>query len=78
VTLAGAAGLLVVIRGADAHTSCVGPASFRPNGPALLEVRRVEDFEGYVGFAMGLARPSCYRAFTLTTPARLVIDVQVG
>ncbi len=78
VTLAGAAGLLVVIRGADAHTSFGGPVSFKPSGATLLEVRRVEDFEGYVGFGLGLAKSPCYRAFTLTSPYRLVIDVQAG
>jgi hypothetical protein len=63
---------------ADAHTSYSGPNSLEPNGPALVEVRRIEDFEGYVGLGLGLTQPSCYRAFMLTSPTRLVIDVQVG
>jgi hypothetical protein len=78
VTIAGRAGLLVVIRGADAHTSYAGPITFKPNGLAIVEVRTVEDFEGQVGFALGLAKSPCYRAFTLSSPTRLVIDVQVG
>jgi hypothetical protein len=77
VSLAGSAGLHMVIQGADAHTSYSGPFSFRPNGAGLVEVRRIEDFEGYVGFGLGLAKSSCYRAFMLTSPSRLVIDVQV-
>jgi hypothetical protein len=78
VTLAGSAGLSVVMHDADAHTSYSGPNSLEPNGPALVEVRRIEDFEGYVGLGLGLTQPSCYRAFMLTSPTRLVIDVQVG
>ncbi len=76
VTLAGAVGIDVLIRGADAHTSYAGPYSFKPNGPALVELRRLEDFEGQVQWGMGLAKSSCYRSFVLANPTRLVIDVQ--
>jgi hypothetical protein len=78
VTLAGAAGLHVVMRNADAHTSFGGPIVLQPNGRGLVEVRRIEDFEGYVGLGLGLAKSSCYRAFMLSNPTRLVIDVQVA
>jgi hypothetical protein len=78
VTLGGQAGLHLVIQGADAHTAYAGPLTFKPNGGGLVEVRRTEDFEGYVGFGLGLAKPSCYRAFMLTSPTRMVVDVQVG
>ena len=78
VTLGGSAGLKVVMRDADAHTSYGGPVALKPDGSALVEVRRTEDFEGYVGLGLGLAQPSCDRAFMLTSPTRLVIDVQVG
>jgi hypothetical protein len=79
VTLAGTSGLHVVMHDADAHTSFGGSTTLRPNGPVLVEVRRIEDFEGYVGLGLGLAsgRP-CYRAFMLTSPNRLVIDVQAA
>ena len=76
VTLSGHAGLQVVIRGADAHTTYAGPYDFKTNGPALMELRRLEDFEGQVQWGLGLARSSCYRSFVLTNPTRLVIDVQ--
>ncbi len=79
VTLAGISGLHVVLHDADAHTSFAGSAALRPNGPALVEVRRLEDFEGYVGLGLGLASAQpCYRAFMLPSPTRLVIDVQAA
>jgi hypothetical protein len=42
----------------------------------LLELRQVEDFEGTVQWGLGLSKTACYRAFYLTNPARLVIDIQ--
>jgi hypothetical protein len=78
VILSGRAGLQVVIRGADAHTSYSGPFDLKTRGPALVEVMRLEDFEGQVQWGLGLAKTACYRAFVLTGPTRLVIDVQVA
>ena len=78
VVLAGSAGLHVVVQSADLHTAYSGPTDLKPSGTSLVEVRRTEDFEGYVGFGLGLAQSSCYRASMLTSPARLVIDVQVA
>jgi len=79
VTLAGASGLHVVMHDADAHTTFGGSTALRPNGPALVEVRRIEDFEGYVGLGLGIASAQpCYRAFMLASPTRLVIDVQAA
>jgi hypothetical protein len=78
VVLAGRVGLAIVIMGADAHTSYAGPYVLKPNGPALIELRRLEDFEGYVQWGLGLARSACYRSFVLANPTRIVVDVQVG
>lgn len=75
VTLQGSFGLLVTLTGADDHTSYAGSTDFQPNYPGLLEVRQVEDFEGYVQWGLGLSHPACYRAFVLQSPTRLVIDV---
>jgi len=44
----------------------------------LVEVRSVEDFEGTVQLALGINGSVCYRAFILTNPTRLVIDVQAA
>jgi hypothetical protein len=78
VTLAGSAGLLVVIHGADEHTAYGGATDFKTNYPVLLEARQMEDFEGTVQWGLGLSKTACYRAFFLTNPTRLVIDVQAG
>jgi len=76
VTLAGSAGLLVVIQGADEHTAYSGSTDFKTNYPVLLEARQMEDFEGVVQWGLGLSKSACYRAFFLTNPTRLVIDIQ--
>ena len=76
VTLAGSAGLLVVMRGADEHTAYSGATDFKTNYPVLLEARQMEDFEGIVQWGLGLSKSACYRAFFLNNPTRLVIDIQ--
>jgi hypothetical protein len=77
VTLAGSAGLRVVIRGVANWTSLPGPAQVKPSGTSVLrEARQVGDFEGVVSWGLGLSHASCFHAYTLTGPNRLVIDVQ--
>lgn len=78
IAVAGSAGLLVIIRGSDEHTNYTGPTDLKPNYAVLLELRQVEDFEGTVQWGFGLAKSACYRVFFLTSPARLVIDIQNG
>lgn len=78
VTLAGKNGILVVIHGADLHTRYSGSTDIKTGYTSLVEVRSVEDFEGTVQLALGINGPVCYRAFVLTNPARLVIDVQAA
>jgi hypothetical protein len=76
VMLAGSAGILVVIHSADEHTAYSGATDFKTGYPVLLEARQMEDFEGYVQWGLGLSKSACYRAFFLTNPTRLVIDIQ--
>jgi crotonobetainyl-CoA:carnitine CoA-transferase CaiB-like acyl-CoA transferase len=76
VTLMGNWGLLVIIHGADEHTAYSGPTDIKPGYAVLLELRQTEDFEGTVQWGFGLAKAACYRAFFLTSPARVVIDIQ--
>jgi hypothetical protein len=78
VTLAGKNGMLVIIHGADLHTSYSGPTDIKTGYAGLVEVRQVEDFEGVVQIAIGVSGVTCYRMFVLTNPARLVIDVQTA
>ena len=76
VTLAGQAGILVTMSSADAYTAYSGPTDFKTGYAVLAEAREIQDFEGYVQWALGLQHTACYRAFTLANPTRLVIDIQ--
>jgi hypothetical protein len=78
VTLAGQNGILVTIRGADAHTSYSGPRDIKTGDRVLVEVRIVQDFEGVVQLALGIAGPACYHVQILPNPVRLVIDIQTS
>jgi hypothetical protein len=78
VTLQGKNGVLLIIRGADLHTSYSGSTDIKTGYATLVEVRQVEDFEGTVQLALGINGPACYRSFWLSNPDRLVIDVQAG
>jgi hypothetical protein len=78
ITLAGNAGLLLTMHGADEHTSYSGPTDFKTGFVTLVEARQVQDFEGTVQWGLGVSKASCYRAYLLANPARLVIDVQTG
>jgi hypothetical protein len=77
VTLRGSAGLVVRLQGAQAHGTYRGSADLRPTGTAAIqEASQLGDFEGVVTWGLGLSRAACFRAFTLTGPSRLVVDVQ--
>jgi hypothetical protein len=75
ITLTGAAGALVQVHSATGASTYSGPTDFaHPEFLVLNEARLTEDFEGYVGWGLGLSRSACLRAFTLTDPPRLVVD----
>jgi hypothetical protein len=75
VTLNGTAGVLVQVRSASASGTYSGPTDIsHPDYAVLVEAKLVEDFEGYLSWGIGLTKPTCVRAFTLSDPARLVID----
>jgi len=78
VTLMGKNGILVILHGADVHTSYSGSTDIKTGYATLVEVRRMEDFEGVVQLGLGVSGAACYRAFVLTNPARLVIDIQAS
>jgi hypothetical protein len=77
-TLAGTNGILVIIRGADAHSSYSGVRDIKTGYPSLVETRVIEDFEGQVSLGLGVSQTACYRASVLNNPVRLVIDVQTS
>jgi hypothetical protein len=75
VTLSGAAGALVQVHSATGAGTYAGSTDFsHAEFQVLNEARLIEDFEGYVSWGLGLSRPACLRAFTLSDPPRLVID----
>jgi hypothetical protein len=74
-TLAGTNGVLVIVRGSDAHTAFAGPRDIKTTFPGLVEVRVIEDFEGQISLGLGVSGKACYRASFLTNPVRLVIDL---
>ena len=75
VTLAGKNGILVIIRGADAHTAYSGSTDFKTGYAGLAEARQVGDLEGVVQWALGVNGTPCYHAYILDNPTRLVIDI---
>jgi hypothetical protein len=78
MTLAGSRGIAVLARGSDMHTAYSGSRDIKTAYPGLRETRVIEDFEGYVMLGLGLNGSNCYRAFVLTSPTRLVVDIQTG
>jgi len=75
-TLKGENGILVVIHGADLHSSYNGSTDIVTGYTGLAEVKRIEDFEGVVQLGLGVNGYPCAQAFFLTNPDRLVIDVR--
>jgi hypothetical protein len=75
VTLKGTNGILVTIHGADLHTDYSGSLDIVAGYSGMVEVRRVQDFEGVVQIALGVHGTGCFHASWLANPARLVIDV---
>jgi hypothetical protein len=74
LTLSGTAGALVQVHSASESSTYTGTTDFSHPEFLLSEARLTEDFEGYVSWGMGLTKPACMRAFTLSDPPRLVVD----
>ena len=84
VPLAGSAALQVRMNdasgaelvGEQVKMTYTGPRRFRPGGTRLVqEVAWTGDFEGYLTWAMGVSAEVPFRVSTLSSPARLVVDV---
>jgi hypothetical protein len=79
VTLNGSVGVLITLRATSESSTYSGPTDMtHPEFAVLKEARVIEDFEGTVQWGIGLAPPACMRAFTLSDPARLVIDFSIA
>jgi chitodextrinase len=74
VTFEGSNGVLVTVKQID-WTAYAGPTAFDPRYLVLQQARLVQNFEGTQQWAMGIAGTPAVRVFTLSSPARLVIDV---
>lgn len=77
VTLSGRVGLVVTLHGAQSHGTYSGATDLHPGGTSVIkEARQLGDFEGVLTWGLGLSHASCFRAYTLTGPSRLIVDVQ--
>ena len=79
VSVAGAANLEVLFRGANAHDASgaptVNPRHFSPGLTAVKEVVQVGDFEAVVTYGVGVDRQRSFEVTRLSGPSRLVVDV---
>lgn len=76
ITLSGTAGVLVQLHTATGAGTYDGPTDFTQAGYRVLkEARLTQDFEGTVGWGLGLGTNACMRVFEPTiSPSRLIID----
>jgi hypothetical protein len=74
--LQGSAALRVVLNPSSGQSTYSGPTDFTPNYPVLVEARQTGDFEAVTSWGLGLSKAACFRSFTLSSPSRLVVDVQ--
>jgi len=77
ITLSGTAGILISVHSATGDTTFTGSNDiFHSDFAVLKEARQLQDFEGTVAWGLGISKPTCMRVFTLSDPARLVVDLQ--
>jgi hypothetical protein len=76
VQVAGSAFLTLKLYDANGYPTYTGPNSFSPGYPSLTALVNNGDYEGYVSWVAGLSHQACYSISTLTSPTRIVIDLQ--
>jgi len=76
VKVAGSAFLTLKLYDASGYPTYSGPSTFSPGYPSLTALVNNGDYEGYVSWVAGLSHQSCYAISTLTSPTRIVIDLQ--
>jgi hypothetical protein len=75
VPLLGAADIQVVLWSTDWMNHRSVQPNLKPGFPALRQVAGAGEFEAVATYGIGQQRKAGFRAFTLTGPDRLVIDV---
>ena len=48
----------------------------KPIAPAIQELRLLDNFEGHLGWVAGIRGPGCVRVTRLTSPDRILVEVQ--
>ncbi len=80
VALAGSKRVVVTVRPATAHDDRGSPTVDTPNLESglvfLREAKQICDFEGVVGWGLGLLEARPFRVFELQDPPRIVVDFQ--
>jgi hypothetical protein len=74
VTLEGSAGIRAVLRNSDIVAGA--PGDQKAGLPELREVANIGNFERVVSYGIGLKDAACFRVIELSSPTRLVIDIQ--
>jgi hypothetical protein len=74
VTLEGSAGIRAVLRNSDIVAGA--PGDQKAGLPELREVANIGNFERVVSYGIGLKDAACFRTIELTSPTRLVIDIE--
>lgn len=64
------------VRFTDADVASNAPVRSTPLLSEVRDIRRVEAFEGVVVYAVGVRSRNAFRDFALTSPSRMVLDVQ--
>lgn len=75
IALAGQAGLVLVTTG-GVISSGARKVPAASGMTAFTGAVEIDNFEGYSDWGIGLSKETCYRAFPLTDPPRLVVDVK--
>jgi hypothetical protein len=79
ITLSGTYGVLVTVHTSAEASSYTGSTDMSTGEFRIIkEARMTQDFEGTVSWALGLDHAACMRTFTLTGPARLVVDFSIA
>jgi hypothetical protein len=75
IKLPGAAGIQLTAAG-GIETVGTTKVAAAPGTSVFMGATQIENFEGYSEWGIGLSKETCYRAFTLTNPPRVVVDVK--